>query len=175
VNYGYGDGSGEVILSTFFFIYFSILGGALLLGLIVYVLNGFALMKLFRKVGVEPWAAWVPFFNTWRILELGGQPGWLSLLVLVSPGAIVTSVFECIGVYKTSLAFRKSGEWVVLFIFLPFVWAWLLAADGLVYEPELIAQRGYLPPLVGYGSARGPYVPPPASTPPPATPGSPAA
>jgi hypothetical protein len=163
----YGNGSSALFLSTFFVIYFSIIGFVLLVALVYYVLSGFAFMKLFRKVGVEPWAAWVPFFNTWRILELGGQPGWISLVALVgSIGGTVTEVFECIGVYKTSLAFRKGGEWVVLFIFLPFVWAWLLAADGLQYEPELIAQRGYAPPLVGYGSARGPYVSPSQARPP---------
>ena len=126
---------------------------------VYYVLMGLSFMKLFRKVGVEPWAAWVPIFNVWRILELGGQQGWFSLFVLISPGAIVTVVFEAIAAHRIGLAFGKTGEWVVLFIFLPFVWAWILASDSAVYDPHLPAQRGYGPPLVGYGSARGPYVP----------------
>lgn len=158
MNYGYGDA--RDFLSIFWAIYLSVIGFVVVVGLTVYVLNGFAFMKLFRKVGIEPWAAWVPVFNTWRILEMGGQPGWISLLVFIPYGSLVTLVFECIGVYKTSLAFRRDGAWVVLFVFLPFVWAWLMAVDGLPYEPELIAQRGYKPPLAGYGSARGPYVPP---------------
>jgi Family of unknown function (DUF5684) len=136
---------------------------------VYYVLMGLSFMKLFRKVGVEPWAAWVPFFNVWRILELGGQPGWFSLFVIISPGAIVTAVFECIAAHRVGLAFRKSGAWVVLFIFLPFVWAWLLAADGELYDPHLPAQHGYGPPLVGFGSPRGPYVPQ-TYVPPPAAP-----
>jgi hypothetical protein len=159
--YGYGDGGSIfAIILTFYLV---AIGLALLCAAIVYVLNGFAFMKLFRKVGIEPWAAWVPYFNIWRILELGGQYGWFSLFTLVSPGAIVTVVFECIAAHRVGLAFRKSGSWVVLFIFLPFVWAWLLAADNEIYEPNLVAQHGYGPPLVGYGSARGPYIPP-AST-----------
>jgi hypothetical protein len=158
MDYGYGNGGAA--FAIFLAIYLVIIGLALLWALIVYVLCGFAYMKLFRKVGVEPWAAWVPLFNIWRLLELGGQPGWISVLSFVPYGSVVAVVFECIGVYKTGVAFRKDGVWVVLFIFLPFVWAWLLAADGLPYEPELIAQRGYKPPLVGFGSARGPYVPP---------------
>jgi hypothetical protein len=160
MNYGSGDAQAAAFFTEFLIIYLSILGAVLVLGLIVYVLNGFAFMKLFRKVGVEPWAAWVPVFNIWRILELGGQPGWLAVILFVPYGSLVTVVFECIGAYKTGVAFRKGGEWVVLFYFLPFVWAWLLASDDLAYEPELITQRGYKPPLVGYGSARGPYVPP---------------
>jgi hypothetical protein len=158
MDYGYGNGAGTLTLVLV--IYLVILGVALGLGLVVYVLMGFSFMKLFRKVGVEPWAAWVPFFNVWRILELGGQAGWLSVLSIVPYGSTVTAVFESIAAYKIGVAFRKDGSWVVLFIFLPYVWAWLLAADGVPYEPELNAQRGYKPPLIGFGSARGPYQPP---------------
>jgi hypothetical protein len=150
----------EQVFSTLLVIFLVYLGAIILVSLVYYVLNGFAFMKLYRKVGIEPWAAWVPYFNTWRQLELGGESGWLSVLQLISFGRTVAAVFECIGAYKTGLAFRKDGSWVVLFIFLPFVWAWQLAADGVVYEPDLIRQRGYKPPLAGFGSARGPYVPP---------------
>jgi hypothetical protein len=163
----YGQGFGTA-LAAFLVIWFAIVGVSLLIGLAVYVLNGFAFMALFRKVGIEPWAAWVPYFNVWRILELGGQAGWFSLLTIVSPGAIVTVVFECIAVHRTGIAFRKPNSWIVLFIFLPYVWAWLLASDRERYEPDLVRQRGYGPPLAGYGSVRGPYVPtqhtPPAPT-----------
>jgi hypothetical protein len=163
----YGQGTTSDVVALILIVYAVVFGFSLLLAVVFYVLTGLAFMKLFRKVGIEPWAAWVPFFNVWRILELGGQAGWFSLLSIVPYGSIVTVVFECIGVHRIGIAFRKTGGWVVLFIFLPFVWAWLLAADDVVYEPELLRQRGYGPPLVGYGSAVGPYQssthqPPPA-------------
>jgi hypothetical protein len=160
-GYGYGGGTALAVLLT---VYLVVIGTVLLIAIAVYLLMGFSFMKLFRKVGIEPWAAWVPFFNTWRILELGGQPGWVSIFQVIPYANYVPLVFECIGAYKTGVAFRKDGSWVVLFIFFPYIWAWMLAADGLPYEPELISQRGFKPPLIGYGSARGPYVPP---TPPP--------
>jgi hypothetical protein len=166
VDNPYGDPSVAATISLIIVIYAIVFGIAFFLGIVYYVLMGLSFMKLFRKVGVEPWAAWVPFFNVWRILELGGQQGWFSLFVLVSPGAVVTAVFECIGAHRIGLAFRKTGSWVVLFIFLPFVWAWLLASDSEVYDPHLPAQHGYGPPLVGYGSARGPYVPQTYASPP---------
>jgi Family of unknown function (DUF5684) len=156
----YGDPSVAATLSVILAIYAIAFGIALFVSIVYYVLMGFSFMKLFRKVGIEPWAAWVPFFNVWRILELGGQPGWFSLFVLISPGAIVTAVFEAIAAHRVGLAFRKGGAWVVLFIFLPYVWAWILASDSEIYNPHLPAQHGYGPPLVGYGSARGPYIPP---------------
>jgi Family of unknown function (DUF5684) len=140
------------LAGVFFVIWFGFLAFTALIVVVVYVLNGFAFMRLFRKVGIEPWAAWVPIFNNWRILELGGQPGWLSLLALVSPGGIVTAVFEAIGSHRVGIAFRKPNSYVVLFIFLPFVWAFILGADSEVYEPDLIRQAGYSPPLAGVGS-----------------------
>jgi hypothetical protein len=151
---GYGPNDGAGIVAVVFAVYAAVIAFALFLALVVYVLNGFAFMRLFRKVGIEPWAAWVPIFINWRILELGGQAGWLSLLALVNPGGIVAAVFEAIGSYRTGIAFRKPGSYVVLFIFLPFVWAFILGSENEVYEPDLIRQAGYGPPLAGYGSAQ---------------------
>ena len=118
-----------------------------------YVVMALALSKLFAKVGIEPWIAWVPFYSTWKWLELGGFAGWIALVSLIPYGSIVTSVFLYIGMYRTGLAFRKTGEYVVLGIFLPFVWAFLLARPQETYDPELIVQAGYSRPLAGFGSA----------------------
>ena len=117
-----------------------------------YVVNAFALMSLFRKVGVRPWIGWVPFYNTWTLLELGGQPGPLALLSLVPYGSYVVIVFRAIANYRTDIAFRKDGSWVVLAIFLPFVWAFLLGRAEERYQPDLIAAAGYPPPRVGFGA-----------------------
>lgn len=118
-----------------------------------YVVMSLALSRLFAKVGIEPWIAWVPIYSTWKWLELGGFAGWISLLALVPYGGIATSVFLYIGMYRTGLAFRKDSGWVVLGIFLPFVWAYLLSRPEEKYEPELISRAGYPPPIAGFGSA----------------------
>lgn len=133
--------------------YLIFFGVVLLIALAFYVVMALALSRLFAKVGVEPWIAWVPFYSTWKWLELGGFAGWISLLSLIPYGSIVTSVFLYIGMYRTGLAFRKDGSYVVLGIFLPFVWAFLLSRPEETYEPELIVQAGYTRPLVGFGSA----------------------
>lgn len=154
-------------------IYIVILLFSLVLAAAFYVLMAIALSRFFRKVGVEPWIAWVPFYNTWKWLEVGGQQGWLALLALIPYAGIVTSVFLYIGMYRTGIAFRKESSWVVLGIFLPFVWCFMLAGQNEEYHPELITQAGYPPPLAGYGSVAGatptaggtppPYTPPPAA------------
>ena len=126
---------------------------SLVIGLAYYVVMSLALSSFFHKVGVESWIAWVPFYSIWKWLEVGGQKGIWSLLALIPYGGIVTSVFLCIGMYRTGIAFRKDVGFLVLGIFLPFVWAFILGGRNEVYQPELLAQAGYPPPLAGYGSA----------------------
>jgi len=177
MDYDYHDGGdyygGAAVAGIIIAVYVVILIVVLIIAAAYYVVMSFALMSFFRKVGVKPWIAWVPFYNNWVWLQVGGQPGWLSLLSLIPYGGIVTSVFLYIGMHRTGVGFRKGGEWVVLGIFLPFVWAFLLGRQSEVYDPSLIAARGYPPPLAGFGSAPNPAnsgepgspVPPPAAPP----------
>lgn len=164
MSYDYGDNSALggliVALVTMVFVgmYLVVLVGA-------YVVMALALSSFFRKVGVEPWIGWVPIYGYWKWLEVGGQPGWLAVLSVVPYANIVTAVFLAIGTYRTGIAFRKDASWVVLAIFLPFVWLFLLGRQTEVYEPALITAAGYPPPLAGYGSLpRSTGTPP---TPPP--------
>lgn len=129
---------------------------------VVYVLSGIAFMKLFRKVGVEPWAAWVPFFNNWRLLEVGGQEGFWAVLAIIPFVSYASAVFVGVSIHKIGASMGKDAGWTVLGIFFPFIWAWILGDDKAAYAPATMAARGWKPPLAGYGSARGPYVPPAA-------------
>ena len=133
-------------------VYVVIIGFVLVIALLSYVLLGLTLSRFFRKVGVEPWIAWVPYYNHWKWLEVGGHQGWIALLSLVPYGSYVTLVFLAIGNYRTGVAFRRDGSWVVLGIFLPWVWCYLLGRDTEVYEPQLITAAGYPPPLAGFGA-----------------------
>jgi hypothetical protein len=158
MDYDYYDYSGPVfaILAVFY--------GVMILFLIAYyVVLAIALMSFFRKVGVEPWIAWVPIYNNWKWLEVGGQQGWLALLALIPYGGVVSAVFLYIGMYRTGRAFGKDGAFLVLGIFLPFVWAFILGGAKEVYRPETFASYGWPPPLAGYGSAQGGVTPPPAT------------
>ncbi|AXH34166.1 hypothetical protein DVJ78_00780 [Humibacter sp. BT305] len=169
---------GGALIAAFVTTYLVIFGFAFLFGVAVYVVNGFAFMSLYRKVGVKPWIAWVPYYNTWVWLKLGGQPGWLALLPLVG-ASIVTLVFNAIGMVRTQIAFRRDSAFVVLGIFLPFVWAFMLGARDSVYEPWRITAAGYPPPDVGYGSVVPDYATAPEALPvfpaPPTPPTPPAA
>jgi hypothetical protein len=120
--------------------------------LIVYLLTAITLMLFFRKVGVTPGLAWVPVYNYWKWLEVGGQNGAWALLSLIPYGGLVTTVFLAIGMHRTGIAFRKDSAWVVLGVFLPWLWCILLSRPEQTYSPELITAAGYPPPRAGYGA-----------------------
>lgn len=144
--------SAAAALSTIFAIYAGILLFSLLIAAGFYVLMAISLSSLFRKVGIEGWKAWVPYYSTWVWLELGGQRGWISLLSFVPGGSYVAAVFLYIGMYRTGKAFGKDGAFLLLGIFLPFVWAFILGGrNGGEYHPEWFAAYGWPPPYVGHG------------------------
>jgi Family of unknown function (DUF5684) len=47
---------------------------------IAYVVTSLLVGKLFKKAGIESWIAWVPFYNSWKMLEMGGQAGYWAVL-----------------------------------------------------------------------------------------------
>jgi hypothetical protein len=119
--------------------------------ILYWVAMSWSFMVLFRKVGIEPWAAWVPVYNLWKMLELGGFPGWVALVALLPFGGIVRDVFFYIGTYRTGIAFGKEAWWVLIPIFVLPVWGFLLGRSGEVYRPETFAERGWKGPYTGHG------------------------
>ena len=120
--------------------------------LVGYLLFAFALTSLFRKVGVPVWKAWVPYVQIWTLLRLGGVSGHWVWLFLVPYANLVAGVFLYIAMYRIGVSFNKNGGMLVLGIFLPFAWAFVLGGRNEVYRPDFLAYRGFPPPLDGYGS-----------------------
>ena len=46
----------------------------ILIQLLILLLPSFGLSKLFEKAGQPGWKAWVPFYNTWVMLNLASRP-----------------------------------------------------------------------------------------------------
>lgn len=100
-----------------------IYGWSSIMGIAAYVFYGFAVMGIFRKAGLKAWPAWVPVFNTWRILQLGGQKGWWVLVGLIPiVGTIVYVVFLIIAGIKIQTGFGKPGVFYLLALLLTPVW-----------------------------------------------------
>jgi hypothetical protein len=154
----YGVTTPEAISSALL-VYVIILVFSLIFAAVLYVLISLPLSALFRKVGVEPWKAWVPFYSTYVWLQLGGQNGHWVWLSLVPYGGLVSSVFLYIGMHRTGIAFGKDTSFLVLGIFLPVVWLFILGFGKDEYHPERIGQLGLGSPLVGYGAPARPAVP----------------
>lgn len=120
---------------------------SLVSGLAVYVFYGFALMGIFRKAGLKAWPAWVPLFNTWRVLQLGGQKGWWVLIGLIPVvGTLLYLVFLIMAGLKIQEAFGKPGVFFVLAILLTPVWYGIIAWDSSVWRPKhtpIVPASGY--------------------------------
>jgi len=105
--------------------------------IVAYVVSAILLGRIFKKAGIESWIAWVPFYNTWKMLEIGGQPGYWAVLALIPFVGYVSIVFVFIAMYNIGLKLGKSGAFVVLGIFLPIVWYIWLAVDDSKWNESL--------------------------------------
>jgi len=107
-----------------------------LVAIAAYVVQALLLSRIFSKAGVEPWKAWVPIYNTWVMLELGGQQGFWAVLMLVPFVNIVSVVFMFVAMHNIGLKLGKQSAFVLLAIFLPFVWMVWLAVDNSKWEGQ---------------------------------------
>jgi hypothetical protein len=102
---------------------------SLLIAVIIYVVFAIFLGMIFKKTGVKPWVAWVPFYNSWKLLEIGGQQGFWAVLAIIPFVNYVSAVFMYIAMYHIGKKLGKDGVFVLLAIFLPIVWVIWLAVD----------------------------------------------
>ncbi|MFD0995908.1 hypothetical protein HNR16_001025 [Pseudoclavibacter chungangensis] len=127
---------------------FSIVGFLLYLVFLaaIYALFAFPLMKIFQKMGIDGWKAWVPIVNTWTLLEAGGQHGWWQFV----PFANI--VFLVLAVLKIQEGFGKETWWIVIYLLFPIIWVFILAFDGSQWRG---APAGAV--TAGYGQQPQPY------------------
>lgn len=99
-------------------IYKTLLGGSLILigtflviGLIILVLYVVGLVKLFNKAGKPGWAAIIPFYNTYVLVEIAGLNWWYFLI------AISGSIFSFLGISGFSTITWLASAAANFFIF----------------------------------------------------------
>ena len=128
--------------------------------LAVYALTAWLLGKVFKKAGVPAWKAWVPVYNEWKLLQIGGQQGWVVLLPFMICGlmavaygaaqldttyllsvlavtailllAVLYTVKYFLAVWNVNKKLNKRWYWLLLlFVNLgPSVWLWVNALDS---------------------------------------------
>lgn len=101
----------------------------LFLALVGYIVSSLCLMHIFKKASVPGWMAWVPFVNTWKTLEIGGQQGFWAILAIIPVVSIVSMIMLYIAMHNIGLKLGKGGAFVLLAIFIPIVWMIWLAVD----------------------------------------------
>lgn len=111
-----------VFASMLFFIF--------IISIVSYVVFALLLGRIFKKAGVPQWIAWVPFYNSWKTLELGGQQGFWAVLAIIPVVNIVAAIFLYIAMYHIGLKLQKEGWFILLAIFVPVVWYAWLALDS---------------------------------------------
>lgn len=102
----------------------------------LYLAIALSLMSIFKKAGVKPWIAWIPFYNSWKLLEIGGQQGYWAILTIVPVVSIVSAIFIYIAMYHIGKKLGKDDTFVILGIFLPIVWYIWLAVDKSEWHDE---------------------------------------
>ena len=102
---------------------------SLVFAVAIYAVSAYLLSRIFKKAGVEQWIAWVPVYNSWKLLELGGQKGFWAVLTFIPLVNIASAVFMYIAMYHIGKKLQKEDWFVVLAIFVPIVWIIWLAFD----------------------------------------------
>lgn len=137
-----------------------------IIGIIGYVVTAYLLGRIFKKAGIEGWKAWVPIYNNWVMLEMGGQKGYWSVIALIPIVGIVSIVFNFIAMYHIGLNLGKEGAFVLLAIFLPLVWLIWLAVDKSTWQGPTLATASATPTPASDAAAPIDTQPPTSPTPP---------
>lgn len=84
-----------------------------LLGLVFGIAVIVGLWKTFKKAGRPGWAAIIPFYNLYIILQISGKPGWWLLLYFIPIVNIIVSLIVSLQLAKV---FNKSAAFGVFLL-----------------------------------------------------------
>lgn len=118
-DYGYELGSNMNELSPMaiaIIVFFSIIALALAITQLV------GEWKTYKKAGRHGWAAIIPFYREWTMLEVGGQHGaYIFFMFIPFVGSIVFLVFQIMALLEIAKRFGKDTGFGILSIFFPWI------------------------------------------------------
>ncbi|MHB0915069.1 MAG: DUF5684 domain-containing protein [Thermoleophilia bacterium] len=91
-----------------------------------------AMWKVFVKAGQPGWAAIVPIYNIYIMLQIAGRPGWWLLLMFVP---FVNFVVQIIVALDIARNFGKSTGFGIGLILLSPIFYPILGFGSATYEP----------------------------------------
>jgi hypothetical protein len=89
-----------------------------------------SMWKIFSKAGKPGWAAIIPIYNLFVLLEIVGKPAWWFILMLIP---LVNLVFAIIVIHRLSLSFGQGAGTTILLLLLPFIGYPMLAFGSATY------------------------------------------
>lgn len=90
-----------------------------------------SLWVIFTKAGKPGWAAIIPFYNMWVLVEICGKsPLWFVLLFIPCVGIIVSLLLNI----ELAKVFGKGAGFGIGIILLPFVFLPMLAFGDATYQ-----------------------------------------
>lgn len=104
--------------------------------IVAHAVMAWLLGRIFKKAGLPQWAAWVPVYNNWKLLEIGGQQGFWAVLALIPFVNIIAAIFIYIAMYHVGKKLGKDDWFVILAIFVPIAWLIWLAFDDSKWQSK---------------------------------------
>ena len=110
---------------------------AALMGVYAVIEIGFAILmiiaywKIFTKAGQPGWAAIIPFYNVYVMLQIIGRPGWWLLLFFVP---VVNVIIWIIMMIELAKSFGRGGGFALGLIVFPFIWMLILGFGADSYK-----------------------------------------
>jgi hypothetical protein len=102
-------------------------GVSLFCGLIFAILVIASMWRIFTKAGQPGWAAIIPIYNIYVLLQIVGRPGWWLILYFIPFVNIIVALIVSIDLAKS---FGKSAAWGVILLFVFNIIGYLLLGFG---------------------------------------------
>ena len=111
-----------------------------IIGLIFAVVGIIVMWKVFTKAGQPGWASIIPIYNLYVLTQIGGRPGWWTILLLIPGVNVIVFAILSIDIAKSfgkDAVFGVVGLW--LFSIIGFA---ILAFGGAQYRgPAALAPK----------------------------------
>lgn len=98
-----------------------------------------SLWKIFEKAGQPGWAAIIPIYNYYILTKISERPGYWTVLALIPYIGAIWAIWMCNRMVKR---FGKTEGYTVGMVFLPFVFAPMLAFGDAQYKGDGMPEGG---------------------------------
>jgi hypothetical protein len=102
-----------------------------LIQLIIVILILVSLWKVFEKAGRPGWAAIIPIYNCYIMLQIASKPGWWLILMFIPLVNFVVGFIVCLAVAEK---FGRGTGFAVGLFFLAFIFLPILAFSDAKYS-----------------------------------------